>query len=359
MSVEKYEIKKTLLGRYLVLFRCPHCRSKLRSHESEIHDQDTCPDCGKPFRVSSDAVREIEARKAESAAQKESKAAAKRKQRQQRRPQVAGAQAPQTTEDSAAVPQSSLQSPALMTCPNCAEEISAAADHCRYCGETLAGRSAATTRRANFSERDGPVLEDGRETGDGSRTNSAGEAVNVKLVVLIVVVGLFLVGLVTRNPPARRRQGSLDSERERLSRQASVDNRFIPGLAAVDVYGNLTDKGFELKKDFSDPEQAIWRCIERSDDHTMTVEVFGRSPTEIELVRATHLNHAESGSMERGREFIAYVGTLPYDGSQPNRAKTWIARKFGENVTKRFGEVEFELIANSPRVRMLLIRPHN
>ena len=68
--VEAYEIKKTLLGSFQVQYNCPHCESQLRSSESEIGEQDWCPECRQPFRIPTAALTEIESQREAAASEK-------------------------------------------------------------------------------------------------------------------------------------------------------------------------------------------------------------------------------------------------------------------------------------------------
>ena len=131
----------------------------------------------------------------------------------------------------------------------------------------------------------------------------------------------------------------------------------IPGLTAVDVHGNFTNRGFTLTKDFSDSENLIWRCVEETGQHKMTVEAFGASVTRITLVRATFSNYSRADTDRSCREFMAYAASVPYEGSDPERAQRWVEANLGAARETTIGGVTFELIPSAPRVRMLTIRP--
>jgi len=71
--VRTFEIKKTLFGSYRASYKCPHCSLELKSNETDLRDNDSCPKCAQAFRVSSDAVTEIEADREQVRAEKEKK----------------------------------------------------------------------------------------------------------------------------------------------------------------------------------------------------------------------------------------------------------------------------------------------
>lgn len=134
----------------------------------------------------------------------------------------------------------------------------------------------------------------------------------------------------------------------------------IPGLAAVDVHGNFTNKGFTLEKRL-DPVQSEWRCKDENGTRSMLVEAFGDSPTSLTMVRGTYTGYASGDVNKEAAEFLGYVSSVPYDGSRPSEARGWVERNIGSNAKTSIGGVSFELIANptAPRVRMLMITPRS
>jgi predicted RNA-binding Zn-ribbon protein involved in translation (DUF1610 family) len=71
----KPEIKKTLTGKYVVKYDCPHCGDRLESPFDDVGGQDTCPNCGKKYEVPGQAEKVRVA--------KERQAAARKKQQEQ------------------------------------------------------------------------------------------------------------------------------------------------------------------------------------------------------------------------------------------------------------------------------------
>jgi hypothetical protein len=136
---------------------------------------------------------------------------------------------------------------------------------------------------------------------------------------------------------------------------SSPRSDIIPGLAAVDVHGNFTNKGFTLEKRL-DPVQSEWRCKDENGKRSMLVEAFGDSATSLTMVRGTYTGHASGGVNKEAAEFLGYVASIPYDGSRPSEARGWVERNIGSSATTSIGDVSFELVANR-RVRMLIIKP--
>lgn len=65
-----YKLAKTLMGKHVVKFQCPHCKEALESGVERATESDTCPHCSAVFRVPGEAARrqyeKLVAEKAES-----------------------------------------------------------------------------------------------------------------------------------------------------------------------------------------------------------------------------------------------------------------------------------------------------
>lgn len=186
-----------------------------------------------------------------------------------------------------------------------------------------------------------------------SRSNKKRRGCGCGCLVAVVVLGL-LAGLMRDGGIPNARQPNVSND----TAPTAVLSHAIPGLAAVDVHGNLTNKGFKLSTLFG-PEQAEWKCVQETNSYSMTVEVFGQSPTRITSIRAVYLNLLDEDTNQRAAEFLSFVASVPYEGASPAEAKSWVTDNIGVGATRTFAGVTFELIArpDSPRTRMLLIGP--
>lgn len=129
----------------------------------------------------------------------------------------------------------------------------------------------------------------------------------------------------------------------------------IPGVAAVDVHGNLTNKGFKLSTIYGD-EMTEWTCQSESADHTLIATAMGHSTTQITYVNATCMNFGTRDTSEIAAPFLGYVASLPYDGSQPQRARDWVEANVARNTATTIGSVQFELMGTE-RARVLRMSP--
>lgn len=132
----------------------------------------------------------------------------------------------------------------------------------------------------------------------------------------------------------------------------------IPGLQPTDVYLNFTNKGFSLTKNLQ-REQCAWFCTEETLGHSSTVTVYGNGPTDVTLCRGMYVKNGTNGLDREAAEFLGYLASITYDGSQPADARAWVVNNIGKNATMTIGGVSFELIASpsAPNSRVLQITP--
>jgi hypothetical protein len=132
---------------------------------------------------------------------------------------------------------------------------------------------------------------------------------------------------------------------------------YLPGLVAADVYGDFTKQDFILTK-LGNSDQQIWNCVKENSNSRMTVEVFGEASNRLTRIQATYFNKSSVANTNLvARHFLASAVSVPYDGSDTERAKQWVTSNIGKNATTKIGRVTFELIANGPNVRVLVIEP--
>jgi len=134
--------------------------------------------------------------------------------------------------------------------------------------------------------------------------------------------------------------------------------QYIPGLAAVDIHGNFTNKGFILKKNLN-LELASWICTQETSESYYEVSVFGKGPTKITRIEATALNYTNKDTASVVKDFLGYVATISYTGSQPTKARQWVIDNINKNASMSIGSIRFKIYANSdsPRSRILEMKP--
>jgi len=131
--------------------------------------------------------------------------------------------------------------------------------------------------------------------------------------------------------------------------------RFIPGLAAVDVYGNLEDRDFDCSGPKRLRTRLTWTCELDAGPAEYIVDVWGKSPTQIELVEGNAFVY--SGNVDRlAKPFLGFLATIPYRGARPAAARTWVEANIGRQAQRRFGPVLF-VVYGKARARFLEIKP--
>lgn len=136
------------------------------------------------------------------------------------------------------------------------------------------------------------------------------------------------------------------------------DNDTIPGMSAVDVYGNLKKLGFTCDGPDVFEGRAFWECKEETNEHLFSVEILGNSATEILSVQATALNYSNKQTDSIAKDFLGYVASIPYENSKQANAKDWVIKNVSQNTNTVISGVRFTMVEND-RSRILTIANEN
>ncbi|MFA6335957.1 MAG: hypothetical protein WCX48_10505 [Bacteroidales bacterium] len=131
-----------------------------------------------------------------------------------------------------------------------------------------------------------------------------------------------------------------------------VDCKTIPGLTAVDVHGNFTNKGFSLEKRL-ETEVSTWTCKLSNLESEFIVVATGKDPDNIVNVQGTVLNYSDKNTSEIAKDFLGFIASLPYENSQPEVARDWVLNNIEKGGSTSIGNVKFEIIANGDKNRIL------
>lgn len=129
----------------------------------------------------------------------------------------------------------------------------------------------------------------------------------------------------------------------------------IPGIFAVDLTGNLETRGFVITKRLGG-EQSEWTAKSNAAGFEFTAQAFGSSPTKVTAVDATAMGPPKMN--KNCVEFLSFVGSLTYDGSDPKAAQKWITDNFSTRANKPttvIGPCKFELFGPTDFVAILRI----
>ncbi|MCG2726166.1 MAG: zinc ribbon domain-containing protein [Elusimicrobia bacterium] len=224
---------------------------------------------------------------------------------------------------------------AVIKCPECKKEISEQATNCPNCGYPLGKEKAKRQASKGLSD--------------------------CLIVLFLMIGGCSVIAFIASNKSDEiRLKGSSSSsnvsKRNQAASVSSIQKAYIPNLEAVDVYGNLTKKGFILKRESTD-NRLKWVCSEKKSGHNYTVEIRGNNSDKIYLVEATALNYSHISTNQKVKDFLGYVASVPYENAKQALASNWVKSNIHHNSSIVISGIKFEIIANSDRARMLLISP--
>lgn len=123
---------------------------------------------------------------------------------------------------------------------------------------------------------------------------------------------------------------------------AAVGNT-IPGLTAAGITVHMEGQGLTC----SGPEPFLdgvsYECSGTSQDGSIELHVrfIGDDPSAIRSLEATTLGSGGEASEEAVGQFLGYVATLPYEGAQPEVARSWVEAAVGGSMA--FGQARYHV----------------
>lgn len=225
--------------------------------------------------------------------------------------------------------------PPLKQCKDCGASVSKSAPSCPQCGAILKRKSSCL-----------------------------GSLVAILLLIFFVpfFIALFGKGSSSARPGDGIARSSSSSPPAQptggTSAQTTHAEQYIPGIAGVDVYGNLKDRGFSVNREFG-KGAVFWTCESSNPLASYRVDVTARTPTQVMYVSGTLLYSGDKQADPFAKPFFGYLATLPYTGSNPEEARKWVEKNIGNIGAKTsFGDVEF-LISGNEKSRILQLRNKN
>lgn len=222
--------------------------------------------------------------------------------------------------------------PPLKPCKDCGASVSKNAPSCPQCGAVLKKKSSCL-----------------------------GSLFAVLLLILFVPV---FVGLLSNHSGSTSSNGGNSQSTISVTPTGAAAGQkqqaelYIPGIAGVDVYGNLKDRGFSVKRDIG-KNSVFWICESSNPMASYRVDVTARTPSQVMFVSGTLLYFGDKKVNSFAEPFFGYLATLPYTGSNPEEARKWVEKNIGNIGAKTsIGDVEF-LISGNERSRILQLRNKN
>ena len=170
------------------------------------------------------------------------------------------------------------------------------------------------------------------------------------LVVVVAVAAVVVVVMIA----TRGSDGSTTTKTT-----TAPTTKTIPGIAAVDLHGNLTDRGFTLRKNLT-LKPASWICTLRTDEYQYEGGAYGAGPSQITKIDAMTLNFSSKDTGTVAVDFLALIASMPYEGANQSQAQAWVRANINTAATTVIGPVKFEMTVNpdAPRARILTLTPN-
>ncbi|MDQ3880784.1 MAG: hypothetical protein M3295_06910 [Chloroflexota bacterium] len=108
----------------------------------------------------------------------------------------------------------------------------------------------------------------------------------------------------------------------------------MPGLTADVVTTSLENIGLSCQTR-ENGGRSVWSC---ADSQGHRAELIGSRPDKIESVSAVTPSDASIA-----KQFLGFVATAPFEGSEPDNARAWTEAKFGTDAEMTFGSVHYVL----------------
>jgi hypothetical protein len=142
------------------------------------------------------------------------------------------------------------------------------------------------------------------------------------------------------------------------SNQANTDgvettaNKYIKGLTAGDIYVPLQEKGFKIDKQFA-PDAFFVNCTLTNSENSSVVRVAADSPEKVIEIRASLTDYSATNTNKLASDFLGFIATASYVGSNPDSARQWVVENISHNATTEIGGVTFQIAANAKAIRTL------
>ena len=190
-------------------------------------------------------------------------------------------------------------------------------------------------------------------------------------IVLVVVAFLFVIivyNSFNNNKETGNKPISDGHEMDSVGVEAPPDEEYssnneedmpktgyINDLYAAAVYKGFEGIGFKLTKKLS---EGFVFCDLKTTDQVCEVRIaLDGAPDKIVEIRGAFTYYGNGNTNKYASQFLGYLATIGYENNMASEARQWVEDNISKNAKKDFNGVTFQIFANSPRVRTLLISP--
>lgn len=98
----------------------------------------------------------------------------------------------------------------------------------------------------------------------------------------------------------------------------------VPGLMPSDVTVNLEQRRLTCGEIEQGEMYFTHTCKKDDPAYSLMVVVYGRGITSVDFITATILQYTSPPDPALSASFLGFVATMPYTGSAPQEARTWV-----------------------------------
>jgi len=187
------------------------------------------------------------------------------------------------------------------------------------------------------------------------------------VISIMVFLGFLVIGSVIGGDNANSQPDVLivpnKKENTEISgemKEAPKPSAILPGISAVDVYGNLEDIGFSCVGPIVGSDGLVyWECKEETSEHMYFVEILGESSSKILTVQATALNYGNASTVVVAQDFFGYVASVPYENSDQVFARSWVKDNISQKTNTIIHGVRFSLAGNERSKILTVAHEHS
>lgn len=148
---------------------------------------------------------------------------------------------------------------------------------------------------------------------------------------------------------------STQVERTNIVQEEVNESQYIEGIIPGDIYLNLEKIGFKTER-ASDQGNFSWSCKLFDNGIEYRVDMYSEEIDKVESIVATVYLQSTNININRTYDFLKYIGSVPYDSSEPQRSASWIKENFNKKRSSIIiGDAEFIILAPSQLLRTLRI----
>lgn len=179
--------------------------------------------------------------------------------------------------------------------------------------------------------------------------------------IFSTVLILTIVVLVARHQTSKRIAATINDPEGKLnSIEKSQPKLEVPTFEVVDVDDIrrlVMGKGYTQKMSLNNI-QSKWTFVKRLPYRAVVIEVFGNpGPYDVSMVRGTIYDETEQDTSEFAMSELKSITRIPYEGSDPRKAMSWLAKNIDQVSEIKIGEGELMVFHPSQHSVVVVLQP--